>query len=56
MKKRISLFLIISLLLSLCFPAFADEAAQAGGAIPFRFATREEGMELLLANDEYRDW
>ena len=53
MKKLFSCFLIISLLLSLCVQAFAEEAAQAGGAIPYRFVAREEGVELMLANDEY---
>ena len=53
MKKFFGILVILSLMLSLCVPALADALQLAGGAIPFRFASREEGLELMLANDEY---
>ena len=53
MKKVLCIFVILSLILVLSIPTFAGEPGQAESSIPFRFATREEGVELMLANVEY---
>ena len=55
MKKLTSILLILTMLLTLCVPAFAEASDQGAVSIPFRFASKEEGKELLLSNKEYYD-
>lgn len=58
MKKLTTLMMILVMLLcSVCLPAVAETAATAEKTtvIPYRFASAEEGRELMLANKEYFD-
>ena len=50
MKKWVALILGLALALS-CFAAFAEEGTE--NKLPFRFASKEEGLELMLGNTEY---
>ena len=50
MKKLLPILLTLAMLLCL---APCAEAETPELAIPFRFASKEEGVELLLANKEY---
>ena len=54
MKKLLCILLTLTMLLCVCpFGSFADAAETPEAAIPFRFASKEEGAELMLANKEY---
>ena len=50
MKRRIAIILGVVFVLS-CFVAFAEDGTE--NRLPFRFATKEEGLRLMLANSEY---
>ena len=52
MKKLIALMLCLCLMTGI-IPAVAESENTV--TIPYRFATKEEGQELLLANKEYYD-
>ena len=56
MKKLTTLMMILVMLLScICLPALGEaaETAETASLIPYRFASAEEGRELMLANTEY---
>ena len=56
MKKLTTLMMILVMLLcSVCLPAMGEaaETAETEPMIPYRFASAEEGRELMLANKEY---
>lgn len=57
MRKLTTLMMtIVMLLCSLCLPALgepAEAAENTSAIIPYRFATAEEGRELMLSNEEY---
>ena len=58
MKKLTTLMMIIMMLLcSVCLPALGEAAEnmETAAVIPYRFATAEEGRELMLANKAYYD-
>ena len=53
MKKYFLIILTFTMLLALCSAVLADENSQSETLIPFRFASKEEGTELMLANEAY---
>ena len=57
MRKLTTLMMtIVMLLCSVCMPALGEPAEAAeniAAIIPYRFATAEEGRELMLSNEEY---
>ena len=57
MRKLTTLMMtIVMLLCSVCLPALgepAEAAENTSAIIPYRFATAEEGRELMLSNEEY---
>ena len=53
MRKRLGMYSALALILSFCVAAIADQADTAECDIPFRFAEKEEGTEMMLANMEY---
>ena len=58
MKKLTTLMMMLVMLLcSVCVPALGEtaEATETAPVIPYRFASAEEGRELMLANTEYFD-
>ena len=58
MKRLMTLMMILVMALcSVCLPASGEaaETAETVSLIPYRFATAEEGRELMLANTEYFD-
>jgi len=58
MKKLTTLMMMLVMLLcSICVPALGEtaEAAETAPVIPYRFASAEEGRELMMANTEYFD-
>jgi hypothetical protein len=56
MRKLTTLMMtIVMLLCSVYLPALGEptEAENTSAIIPYRFATAEEGRELMLSNEEY---
>lgn len=58
MKRLTTLLMILVMTLcSACLPALGEaaETAETAPVIPYRYATAEEGREMMLANTEYFD-
>ncbi len=53
MKRLLGMFFTLVLIFSLGAAAVAASPDGYGGGLPFRFAAKEEGAEMMLANTEY---